>query len=146
MAKLDKTIVIAAPVSDVFDYVSQPEHFPNFLPVTDLTFITDMHRGVGTRLRYSFALGRKRIPTECNLSNLEVDRSVTFHTTTGVACDWNFTFREAEAGTQLRWEGEHEIPVGFLDRLLGRSAGVERVMEATIEDSLQKLKETLESR
>jgi uncharacterized protein YndB with AHSA1/START domain len=145
MVKSDKNIVITAPLRDVFDYVSQPGHFPTFLPITELTFITNMHRGIGTRLQFVFALGRKRIPTECNVTELEVDEHVSFRTTTGVACSWKFTFKEVEAGTQLRWEGEHELPVGFLDRLFGRGASVEQAMEATIEDGLQKLKETLES-
>jgi len=145
MAKFDKTIVIAAPLSDVFDYVSQPEHFPNFLPIADLQFLTHMHRGVGTRLRYNFTLVGRRMLTECDLTRLELDESLAFHSTRGVTCDWGFTFKEVEGGTQLRWEGEYDIPLGFLDKLLGRSAGMERAMEAAVEDSLQKLKETLES-
>ena len=146
MAKFDRTIVIAAPLGDVFDYVSQPEHFPEFLPITDLQFLTHMHRGVGTRLRYNFTLGGRRTLTDCDLTTLELDKSVGFHSARGVSCDWSFTFKEVEGGTQLRWEGQYEIRVGFLGKLLGRTAGMERAMEATVEGSLQKLKETLESR
>ena len=146
MAEFDKTVVIAAPVRDVYDHVSQPEHFPTFLPITDFQFLTDMHRGVGTRVRYNFTVGGKSILTECSLTKLEVDENVSFHTTRGAACDWAFTFKEVEAGTQLHWEGEHETPVGVLDRLLGRTANLERAMGTTVDDSLQKLKEALESR
>jgi len=145
MAKFDETIVIAAPLSDVFDYVSRPEHFPKFLPITDLQFLTHMHRGLGTRLRYNLTLGGRRLLTEGDLTGLELDESVGFHSTKGVTCDWSFTFKEVEGGTQLRWEGEYEIPVGFLGKLLGKTASMERAMEAAVEDSLQKLKETLES-
>jgi len=146
MATFDKSIVIAAPLNKVFDYVSQPEHFPIFLPITDLTFITNMHRGVGTRLRYSLNLGGKRILTECNLTKLEADKGVNFHTTRGVACDWEFTVNKVEAGTQLHWKSQHEMPAGILDKLLGTGARMARGMEAAIDEGLQKIKEILESR
>jgi carbon monoxide dehydrogenase subunit G len=146
MVKFDKTIVIAAPLGEVFDYVSQPERFPDFVPTADFQFLTDMHRGIDTRIRYNFLCGSKRILTECTLTEMEIDKSVTFHTTKGLACEWEFSLEEVEEGTQLRWAGEHEIPTSFLDKLLGRSETVQQAMEATIDDGLQKLKEILESR
>ena len=146
MAKFDKTIVITAPLSDVFDHVSQPEHFPDFLSITDFQFLTDMHRGIGMRFRCNFIRGGRRILAECALTEQELDKRVVFHSTRGLTCDWSFTLKEVEGGTQLRWEGEQEIPVGFLGKLLGKRASMEQAMEADVEDSLQKLKERLESR
>ena len=144
MARYDKTIVIATPLSDVFYYVSQPEHFPQFLPMTDLTFLTHMRRGVDTRIRYNCTIGGKRILTECSLTRLEVDERVEFHATRGMACDWSFAVKEVEGGTQLRWECEYEMPVGFLDRLLGRAASIQQAMGSALDESLQKIKEALE--
>ena len=112
MVKFDKTVVIAAPLGEVYDYVSQPEYFPDFL--------TDKHRGTDTRIRYNFICGGKRILTECTLAEQSIDKSVGFHTTKGLACKWEFSLNEVEEGTQLRWAGEHEVPANFLDKLLGR--------------------------
>ena len=145
MATFDKTIVIAAPLSKVFDYVSQPEHFPNLLPITDFQFLTHMHRGAGTRMRYNLDLGGKRMLTECSLTSLEVDQAVQFHYTKGMTCDWTVTSQEVEGGTQLRWKGDYVVPVGFLGKILGRTENMQKTVEATVDDGLRKLKETLES-
>ena len=145
MVKFDKTVVIAAPLGDVFDYVSQPENFPNFVSITDFQFLTDKHRGTDTRIRYNFICGSKRILSECTLAELSIDKSVAFHTTRGLPLEWEFSLREVEGGTELRWAGEHEIPASLLDKLLGKSASVQLAMEATFDDGLQKLKEILES-
>ena len=80
MVKFDKTVVIAAPLGEVFDYVSQPENFPNFVSLTDFQFLTDKHRGTDTRIRYNFICGSKRILSECTLTELSIDKSVAFHT------------------------------------------------------------------
>ena len=145
MATFDKTIVIDAPLSDVFDYVSQPEHFPNVLPITDFQFLTHMQRGVGTRMRYNLDLGGKRVLTECSLTGLEVDESVNFHYTKGMVCDWSVASQAVEGGTQLRWEGEYEAPVGFLGKILGKSASMQQAVETTVDDGLRKIKAALES-
>jgi ribosome-associated toxin RatA of RatAB toxin-antitoxin module len=145
MVKFDKTVVIAAPLGEVFDYVSQPENFPDFVSITDFQFLTDKHRGIDTRIRYNFICGGKRILSECTLAELSIDKSVAFHTTKGLATKWEFSLKEGEDGTELRWTGENEVPANFLDKLLGRSASVQQAMEATIDDGLQKLKDILES-
>jgi ribosome-associated toxin RatA of RatAB toxin-antitoxin module len=146
MVTFDKTVVIAAPLGEVFDYISRPEHFPDFLSITDFQFLTDKHRGTDTRIRYNFIYGSKRTLTECTLGKVSIDKGVEYHTTKGLACKWEFSLDEAEAGTQLRWAGEHEVPVSILDKLLGKSGRMQQEMEATIDAGLQKLKETLESR
>jgi ribosome-associated toxin RatA of RatAB toxin-antitoxin module len=146
MVTFDKTVVIAAPLGEVFDYVSRPEHFPDFLPITDFQFLTDKHRGFDTRVRYNFICGSKRTLTECTLGTQSIDKSVEYHTTKGLACKWEFGLEEAESGTQLRWAGEHEVPLNILDKLLGKSDRVRQELEATIDKGLQKLKEILESR
>jgi carbon monoxide dehydrogenase subunit G len=145
MATFDKTIVIAAPIGKVFDYIQQPDRFSNLLPITGLTFLTNMHRGVSTRVRYNLNLGGKQVVTECSLTDVEVDKAVRYRTTSGVMFDWHITLEEVEEGTRLRWQGEYQAPVGFMDKLLGRSASMQQAMEAVIDDSMNKLKETLES-
>jgi len=146
MVTFDKTVVIAAPLGEVFDYVSQPAHFPDFLSITDFQFLTDKHRGTDTRVRYNLICGGKRTLTECTLGTQSIDKNVEYHTTKGLACKWEFHLAEVEAGTQLRWAGEHEVPVNILDKLLGKSESMRQEMETTIDDGLQKLKEILESR
>ena len=116
-----------------------------FPALTDFQFLTDKHRGPDTRVRYNFICGGKRVLSECTLAELSIDKSVAFHTTRGLPLEWNFSLKEVEDGTELRWAGEHEVPANLLDKLLGRSAGVQQAMEATIDDGLQKLKEILES-
>ena len=145
MAKFEKSIIIAAPTGEVFDYVQQPERLCSLLPISDLTFLTHMHRGVGTRVRYGLDLGSKQVVTECSLGQVKVDESVKYHSTTGVMFDWDLTIDQVEGGTQLRWQGEYEAPLSFLDRVLGRGAAIQQAMESAIDDSLRKLKEALES-
>jgi ligand-binding SRPBCC domain-containing protein len=145
MAKFDRTIVIAAPLGKVFDFVSQPERLSNLLPITDFQFLTNMHRGVGTRVRYNLNLGGKRVLTECSLTDVQVDKAVRLHSTKGVLFDWHLALDTADDGTQLRWEGEYQPPAGFLDKLLGRGASAQQAMEAAIDDGMRKLKEALES-
>jgi len=146
MAKFEKTVVIAAPLGEVFDYVSQPEHFPDFLPVADFQFLTHMHRGVSTRVRFTLNLDGKKVVNECSLTTLELDKRLVFHYTSGMTCEWTITFEEVEGGTQVRWEGEYEAPVGFLDKLLGRGAKMQQAVEAVVDNGLQKLKEILASK
>ncbi len=146
MTKFDKAIVIAARARDVFDYVSRPEHFPEFLPITGLTFLTNMRRGVGTRVRYSRTVDNRPVPAECGLSKLKLDEMVEFSATNGLMRVWRFSLEELEDGTQLRWEGEYELPSGFMDRFRGQRARLERTIAGELDESLQKIKQTLESR
>ena len=146
MTKFDKAIVIAARTRDVFDYVSQPEHFPEFLPITGITFLTNMRRGVGVRVRYTRILDGKEVPAECSLSKLKMDDMVEFSANKGLMRVWRFTIRELEDGTQLRWEGEYDVPSGLMDKFMGQRARVERAIAADFDESLQKIKEMLESR
>jgi ribosome-associated toxin RatA of RatAB toxin-antitoxin module len=146
MTKFDKAIVIAAGARDVFDHVSRPEHFPEFLPITGLTFLTNMRRGVGTRVRYSRTVDNKPVPAECGLSKLKLDEMVEFSASNGLMRVWRFTIKELEGGTELRWEGEYDLPSGFMDKVRGQRARVERAIAAELDESLQRIKEALESR
>jgi hypothetical protein len=145
MIKFDKAIVIAARVRDVFDYVSRPEHFPEFLPISGLTFLTNMRRGVGTRVRYSRTLDDKQVPAECGLSKLQMDEMVEFSATNGLMRVWRFTVADLDNDTELRWEGEYELPSGFIARFRGRRARLERAISGELDESLRKIKETLEA-
>lgn len=145
MTKFDKAMLIAAPVHEVFDYVSRPEHFPEFLPISRLTFLTHMHRGEGTRVGYTRTLDRRRVPAECGLSQLKMDEMVEFSATKGLMRVWRFSIQGLEGGTQLRWEGEYDLPSGLMDRVSGHRGRSEGAVPGELDESLRRIKQAIES-
>jgi carbon monoxide dehydrogenase subunit G len=145
MTKFDRSIVIAASPRKVFDYLSQPGHLAEFMPMSDLQYLTDTHRGVGMRFRYTCTIGGKKMSTECSLTELEQDKRVRFHTTKGMKFDWTATVNAVEGGTEVHWDCEYEMPIGSMDRMLGRGGSLTQSMETALDESLRKLKSELES-
>jgi ribosome-associated toxin RatA of RatAB toxin-antitoxin module len=146
VTKFDKEILIAAAAREVFDYVSRPEHFSEFLPISSLVFLTNMRRGVGTRVRYSRILEGKEVPAECGLSKQVLDQMVEFTATKGLMRVWRFTIQELDDGTQLHWEGEYDVPSGMMNRFSGQKNRLEASISQELDQSLDKIKQALEAK
>ena len=103
MAQITATRTIAAPVTQVFDTVAHIENFQKAVPhITEVEFLTDEHRGVGTRFRETRLMRGREATTELEVTDYVPNERIRFVSDAGgTVWDTVFTVRPTEEGTDL---------------------------------------------
>ncbi|MGW6688136.1 SRPBCC family protein [Streptomyces sp. NPDC054961] len=104
MSAIRKTIDIDRPPEDVYAYVTDPTHLPEWqdsalsaVPMGDLP----VH--IGSRVIVTRRIGRRRIPTKMEVTELDPPRSWHFHGVEGpVRPDVRGTIEPLDGGTRSR--------------------------------------------
>lgn len=143
MISYGNSIVINAPVSEVFTYVNELSTMPDWL-----TGLVEVHNVIGTgegqQCEWTFKLAGvqlrgQAVVVEC----IENDRCT--HQSIGMfKSDWTHIVQPHEDGTKLIIEVEYSLPLLVLGKL-GERLTVRR-MARDLDSSLLNIKEALESR
>ncbi len=143
--RVEESIGIDRPVQEVFEYVSEPDNFPEWTGTA-----IEVHKRTPGPVREGDTftavikfLGR-RFETPYERTSYEPNRRFTERATGGPLPDqrWTYTFEEAPGGTRLARAVEGE-PGGFFklaDPL------IERALGRQIRGDLETLKDLLEAR
>ena len=111
MAKFETSTVINRPLEEVFALLSNAENDPKWQSVTiEAKKTSDGPIGVGTTWRtVSRFLGR-RIESESEITEYELNRKFAFKTKSGpIPFEGRMTFERVEGGTRINLKGEAEI-------------------------------------
>lgn len=103
MTETYASCLVRAPVGTVFDVVAHIEKLTAAVPtITNVEFLTEQHRGVGTRFRETRVMGRREATTELEVTEYEPGERIRLLADEG-GSTWDSTFTttaEAE-GTRL---------------------------------------------
>ena len=143
MVKAERTVVIDRPVEEVFAYVTDQTNTPNWQAgLMEVKRTTAGPIGVGTKHTFVRNFIGRRMEADNEYVAYELNRLVTFRTTSGPALVASYLFDAVPDGTRLRSRVELQGAglFGLLEPVIG--AGLRREMKA----ALPALKALLESR
>ena len=135
MIRLERSIVIERPASDVFALVSEPSRYPEFFAgITKWESRSDKKRGIGARFRVLMKVGSIEAGGTINVTNWEDDAVIAWSSDQGIRHKGQWTLDQRGGSTELTLLMEYELaggPVGwFVERVAGRIVG--RNLTATL--------------
>lgn len=103
MSRIEATRTIRAPLARVFGAVADVEQLSRVLPhVVRVEFLSDAHRGVGTRFRETRRVGRKEATTELAVTEYVENERVRLVATDPLGTVWDSVFAVEPIGTDTR--------------------------------------------
>ena len=145
MALVEKSIVINAPVEEVFQFIAnQPERMPDWWgPMEEQERVTPAPTKIGSVSRYVYSMMGFKIKGEHEVKAYDENSRLLIKTTSGIDSTFDFRFAPAGDGTELSVIVEYTLPGGAIGRL-GEQAVLSK-NEKDWEKGLAKLKEIMES-
>jgi hypothetical protein len=138
-------IVINRPVTDVFDYATTFENFPNWSDTNAVSRLSNGSDGVGTRLRIDMGKGPMRSKIEFETTEWEKDRNWTFKTVSDTSIVWDGSFGfDALGPSATRMRAAGQVTLKGWRRLLEPLVRVE--LRKREQAELETLKGLLEDR
>ena len=117
MAKVKNTILIKAPVEEVFSYVSEPSNLPEIWPgMVEAKDVQPLPDG-GHRFRWVYKMAG--MPFEGDSEDVEVirDERMVSQTKGGIQSTITWTFRPENGDTFVIFEADYTVPIPLLGKL-----------------------------
>lgn len=141
MAKVERSIIINAPVEKVFSYISDPNSELESMPsITDIRDITG--QGVGQRWGWSYKMAGVSLKGESEVMEHIPNQRLVHKSTGGIVSTWTYTFNPEDSGTRLTVVVEYTIPVPVLGKVGERLVLKRTEREADL--AMTNIKERLE--
>jgi carbon monoxide dehydrogenase subunit G len=141
MAKVERSIIINAPVEKVFSYISDPNNELEAIPsITDVRDIKG--EGVGQRWSWSYKMVGITFKGESEVIESIPNQRHVHKSTGGIASTWTYTFSPEDGGTRLGVMVEYTVPVPVLGKVGERMVLQKTEREADL--AMTNIKETLE--
>lgn len=139
MARVEESIVIAAPIADVFDVVADYRRALNWMEgFSSFDLVPGPATGVGARVRAAGTLLGFSVETELEIIEYDRPHRLLSRSTTPVNSLTAWLLAEVEAGTRVTFSGEYQLP--FALRLAGDRA-FEQLVTGQIRQSLVNLRQ-----
>jgi uncharacterized protein YndB with AHSA1/START domain len=108
--RLQREIVIARPVGEVFSYVSEPDNLPSWQPAVVEVRRPEGPLAIGSRFGETRHFVGKRFQTTVEVVELEPDRVFGIHVVDGpVPITVRHLFEPVDGGTRVAISGEVEL-------------------------------------
>ena len=141
MAKVERSIIINAPVEKVFAYISDPNSELESIPsITDIRDITG--EGVGQKWGWSYKMVGVSLKGESEVIEHIPNQRLVHKSTGGIMSTWTYTFSPENGGTRLNVVVEFTIPVPVLGKVGERLVLQRTEREANL--AMSNIKEMLE--
>ena len=145
MTRLDNSIDIAAPRDKVFQYVADVTARSEWAKWVKRAEVTSLEReGVGATDAMTMQFGPTKEKVEAIVTEYKKDQVITRRHTRGMEATDRVAVVTVPEGTKVAWSFEYTPPMGAMGKLIDMAFMV-RLMEQLMDDSLQILKERLES-
>ena len=116
MPKVERSIIINAPVEKVFNYVDDPmtslEWIPGIMEVKDVS-----GSGVGRHLKWKYKMAGIPLEGETTITEHIPNKRIVEHTKGGVTSTWTFNFETHDRGTMMKFEIDYTIPIPVIGKL-----------------------------
>ncbi len=142
MARIRKTIVIDAPVANVFDYLTQPENMPEIWP--SMVEVSNVERTADGKHSFDwvYKMAGMRFHGHTDVQSLEPKKRVLAKNTKGIPSTFDWKYSDRNGKTELSLEVEYELPESLLSKLA--RPFIEKLNEHDAETLLNNLKARME--
>ena len=121
MEKIERNVLINAPVEKVFAYIADPKNEMEWLPGnTDVRDITG--QGVGQKWGYTYKMMGLPLKGEDEVLEYIHNQRYVTESRGGIMSTWTWTFKAENGGTRLNVVVEFTIPVPVLGKVGERLA------------------------
>ena len=150
MTTINKSMDIAAPLSEVFTYFARPEHmadqFPENMGLNVIPLEVKNGFGVGTIFRISGDFDGKKLEWDCETIDYIPHKKIVAKMIEGPFKHWQITVDFDELGekkTKTTLTVEYDMPMGPLGGLLDK-VKLKKIAERGMENGLYRVKALLE--
>ncbi len=144
MAKLEKSITINAPSTQVFDYMDDPKNLPEIWPsLIDTRDVQRSPEGVATSWEWTYKMAGMRFEGKTEVVEHVANQQNVSKTQGGIASTITWKYRPSNGGTKVTFEAEYTVPVPLLGKLA--EAFVVKQNEKEAELILENLKARMET-
>jgi len=143
MVKVERSIVLNAPVEKVFDYMADPQSNVEFIPgMIEVRDIQETPDHIGMHFHWTYKMAGIKFDGESTVLEWEKCRRVVTESKGGIRSKWYFTYEPAASGSKLTVAVEYEVPVPILGKLA--EVVVRRQNEKELELALSNVKARVE--
>ena len=142
MAKLQKSILINAPVDKVYAFMNDPHHLPEIWP--SMIEVKDVTPAAGGGFNFGWVYKMAGIHFDGASETVEYvlnQRTVT-KSTKGIESKFTWTYEAVKDGTKLTVDVEYTVPIPVLGKLA--EAVIVKQNEREAETLLENLKQRME--
>ena len=143
MAKVEKAIIISAPVEKVFGYIDDPTNQPEIWP--SLVEMKDVQRlpNGGTSARWVYKMAGMRFQGTSEDTERVANQRIVTKTKGGVESTQTWIFQPEAGGTRVSFKVEYTVPIPLLGKLA--EAVIVKMNEREVELLLANLKVRMEA-
>jgi uncharacterized protein YndB with AHSA1/START domain len=117
MAKIRRSIVIDAPVEEVFDYVEEPANIPQYWPsVIEIKDVDQLSTG-GFRMTAVYKMAGVRFEVESECTEFIPNQRTVYRSEGGVSSTATWIYEPHDGGTKATMENEYTVHLPVLRRL-----------------------------
>lgn len=143
MVTIEKSIVVKASPTKVFDYMRDPAHLPEIWPsMVEVKDVADLPNG-GHRYHWIYKMAGVRLEGDSETVEFEPDKHIVQKGTGQIPSTFDWTFTPENGSTKVNTKVEYEIP----ETLLGKLAKpfIVKLNEREAESFLGNLKDRIEA-
>jgi ribosome-associated toxin RatA of RatAB toxin-antitoxin module len=144
MVKVERSILLNAPVEQVFDYMADVHSNLEIIPgMIDIRDIQETPSHIGSHFRWTYKMAGIKFDGETTVLEWEQYKRVVTDSKGGIRAKWYFTYGREAAGSKLTIAVEYEVPMPVLGKLA--EAVVHRQNEKELELALSNVKAHVEA-
>jgi uncharacterized membrane protein len=118
MAKIEKSIIINAPVKKVFEYFCKTELQPEWMPgMVEVKDIKSTEEGVGSTYKWVYKMAGKRFEGESVTEEFIPGKKVVSRSKGGINSLWTWNFEPHNGGTKVNVIIDYTIPIPVLGKI-----------------------------
>lgn len=141
MARVQRSVLIKAPVEKVFSYLTDPKNELEWLPsITDVREVSG--QGVGKKWEWSYKMFGISFKGNSEVTEQVDNEKYVYKTMGGIKSTWTFLFKKEDDGTILNLDVEYTIPIPVLGKVAEKLALSQNEKEANL--AVENIKSMLE--
>jgi uncharacterized membrane protein len=117
MAKIEKTLVINAPIEKIFNYIADPANLPSIWPsMEQIKEVVSLPSG-GTSFKWVYKMAGMRIDGASDTVEFIANQRITTKSMSGIENTFTWNFQPEAGGTRVNLRIEYTVPVPVLGKL-----------------------------
>lgn len=117
MARVEKEVIVTAPIEKVFSYISEPNNLLEFWPsLVEIKDIQSLPNG-GYSARWVYKMAGMRFEGTGEYTQVIPNHWIIIETKGGVSSTITWTFRSVQDGTRVNLTVEYRVPIPLLGKL-----------------------------
>ncbi len=133
MAKIEKSITINASVKKVFEYVSNAELVPEWLPgMVEVKDVKRTEEGVGSTYKWVYKMAGMRIEGETTTEEYVSEKKIVGRSKGGVNSLWTWNYKPDNNGTKIDLIIDYTVPIPVLGKIAEAIVLKQNIREADL--------------